>query len=779
MADVAELELRVSSKRAVDQTKKVDRQLKQLGTTATATGNVMTRNFQKAGAAASGLKGLLVAITGALAFRAGIRTIAQFGQEMAGVKALTRATADEMDKLSATARQLGASTKFTAAEVASGMQFMAMAGFEVNEVVQAMPGTLDLAAAGMIDLASAADIATNILSGFGMQAGEMARVGDVMAETAASANTNVFELGEAMKFAAPLAKNLEIEIEELSAGVGILSNAGIKGGEAGTTLRRVMLSLIKPTTAAQKALSKYGLNVDDLNPKVHGFTNVLERLAEAGISAADAAVIFEARGVTGFLALADAVPEMRELTDQLNKAEGAAKRMADTRMDTLIGDWQKLKSAMAEVVLASGEDGIEGSMRSLVQTTTEGVRWMGENWNWLRDGLSLFWIDLVDFADQAWAGLTGGLADLASNFKVTWLGLKGIILGIIGAIEQTFLSMIAGITRALQSLVQKAATISSVLPGGLSERLQGAAASLGGAATTFEGPGAIQSASQEAFRQAEEEMRRGEAASAARMAGVGDRGAARHGARQELMAGPVIPDREIQKLSDANEKVAELNSGLEEIETRNAFDVLGESLNSFTNGFDAALNRFGSFQQRLNDMGEGIAFSIDANLTDALTDFVMGTKSAEEAFAQFAQAMIADLIRIMIQQIIVRSLMTALGGIGGAPMAHSGGVAGSALPGHPTASTGDFSGARHFQGGGVAGDEVPVVAHRGEGIFTEEQMEALGQAINGGERQRPVEIINVADPSMVDERIAANPDATLNVINRNRQSVRRMLGMGG
>jgi hypothetical protein len=79
----------------------------------------------------------------------------------------------------------------------------------------------------------------------------------------------------------------------------------------------------------------------------------------------------------------------------------------------------------------------------------------------------------------------------------------------------------------------------------------------------------------------------------------------------------------------------------------------------------------------------------------------------------------------------------------------------------------------------VAGDEVPIVAHRGEGIFTEEQMEALGQAINGGERQRPVEIINVADPSMVDERIAANPDATLNVINRNRQSIRRMLGIGG
>jgi TP901 family phage tail tape measure protein len=646
--------------------------------------------------------------------------------------------------------------------------------------MKAMPGTLDLAAAGMIDLATAADIATNVLSGFGLEAEQMGRVGDVMAKAAASANTSVFELGDAMKFSAPLASKLGIEIEELSAGIGVLSNAGIKGGEAGTTLRRVMLSLIKPSQAAQKVMQKYNLTLADLDPTVHGFTNVLEKLKDAQISAADAAAIFEARGVTGFLALADAVPELRDLTDEFKKAAGAAREMAEIRLDNLEGDWLKLKSAVAEVVLASGEDGLTGSLRGAVQMTTDGVRKMGGSWNWIRDAITDVYISLMEIADQTWTALDGGTADLMANFQVAWYGLKGIILGIFASIEETFGKMIAGILTSLQTLVDKAAMVASILPGGAGERLQAVSGRLGSAAGVAGGPSAARQASEAAFGTAEGIMGDAEAAQKARLDAFAQRSQERAGAKKALggIYDPAALEMTEDGLAGVVAEAEKLDNELADMEQRNAFDVLGDSLQSFTNGFDNALNRFGDFQQRLNDMGEGMAFSIDANLTDALTDFVMGTKSAEEAFAQFAQAMISDLIRIMIQQIVVRSLMTALGGIGGAGMAHAGGVAGGSLPTHPTAQAGDFSGARHFQGGGMAGDEVPIVAHRGEGVFTEDQMEALGQAINGGDRQRPVEIINVADPSMVDERIAANPDATLNVINRNRQSIRRILGLG-
>jgi len=776
MPDLAELELSVSSKRAVSAINRAKRQMIGFGDTSTRAGMQGTAAMNKVGAAASKMRLLIAGVAGAMAFRAGIRTIASFGQEMSGVQALTQATAEEMDNMQKLARELGSTTKFTAAEAAKGMQFMAMAGLETNQILAAMPGTLDLAAAGMIDLGAAADIATNILAGFGLQAKEMGRVGDVLALTSASANTNVFELGEAMKFSAPIASNLGVEIEEVSAAIGTLSNAGIKGGEAGTVLRRVMLSLIKPSTEAKKALATYGFAMEDLDPQVHGFTNVLQRLADAQISVTDAAKVFEVRGVTGFLALQKAVPEMRKLTDELTKAEGAAKRMAEARMDNLIGDWLKLKSAISEVAISLGEDGAGGSMRDLLQSVTKGVRWLIDNWNHLRNAAVMTMLDIEDFADVLSTALQNGFDTALAHIKAGWFDLKGVLFTIFAALEEQFGKMIASQISKMQFLVSKASVVARALPGGgaIADRLDAAGGSLGAVKAGLLAPSSARGAADSAFARAAQIQAESEARNAARISAVGERSFERTKASQLAQSG----ESDLKAKQDALDK---LKDALDEVQAkedeRNIFDRMGESLDSLVLGFDTALDRFGDFNQRVSDMGEGIAYSIDANMTDALVSFIDGTKSAGEAFRDFANAMVADLIRIMVQQLIVRSLMTAFGGGGGAPVMHSGGVVGA---GGPTRQVGAsaFAGANRFSGGGIAGDEVPIVAHRGEGVFTKDQMAALGQAVSGGDRSQPVEIINVADPSMVDERIAANPDAVLNVINRNRQSIRRTLGIG-
>lgn len=207
---------------------------------------------------------------------------------------------------------------------------------------------------------------------------------------------------------------------------------------------------------------------------------------------------------------------------------------------------------------------------------------------------------------------------------------------------------------------------------------------------------------------------------------------------------------------------------------------------SFVYGWEQAANKFGTLSHRIANTAEGLANSISENVTKGLMDWIDGTKSAEQAFADMARAIVKSLVQIMIQQLIVKSLMTAgsalgLGGSGGSQDArsptttgtdHSGGVVG--FPTHTTSvSERVFYGARRFHTGGVVGDEVPIIARKGEGVFTAEQMKALGE--NGKRGAQKVEIINVVDPRMIDEHISANPQAVLNVIHRNRSTLKKML----
>lgn len=306
------------------------------------------------------------------AIRDTISTIADFEQGMAEVRSVTQVTGQAFDQLAAKARQLGATTRFTATEAAKGMAFLGRAGFETDEILAAIPATLDLASAGMLGLGEAADIVSNVMQGFGLQADLTRFAVDVMAQTAANSNTNIQQLGQAMKFVAPIARSLGVSIEETSTLIGALGNAGIQAGRAGTGLRRIMAALVNPSKQARDAIKNAGLSLEDLNIRSKGIIEVLGNLKNANLNATEAFQIFGLRGATPVLALIDQLgPKFDRLRQDILNATGASREMARVLEDTLSGSFRRVAAATESAVIAVGEGGLKGAFRDTSDVTAD------------------------------------------------------------------------------------------------------------------------------------------------------------------------------------------------------------------------------------------------------------------------------------------------------------------------------------------------------------------------------------------------------------------------
>ena len=300
-------------------------------------------------------------------------TIVSFDQSMQNLSAITR---DNTDALREQARELGGSTVFTASEAADAMTKLAMAGFDTNQILAATPATLALASAGQIELAEAADIASNVLSGFGLQAEETDRVVDVLAATATSTNTTVSSLGESFKEIAPTANNLNIPIEEVAAAIGLLGNSGIKGTDATTTLNSALNRLSKPTAEMKAKMSELNVEFFNSNGEFIGLTNTVDVLNKSFVGLTDEqkanaiSTIFGARAnkqMTSLLlgqtkAMVDGTEQtlkgsdaLRELTKEYEDAEGRAQEMADVQEDSVAGSFKILNSALEEYILGADE----------------------------------------------------------------------------------------------------------------------------------------------------------------------------------------------------------------------------------------------------------------------------------------------------------------------------------------------------------------------------------------------------------------------------------------
>ncbi len=320
-----------------------------------------------------------IVLGGGLALRAVVGTLASFSQEMSTIKAVTGATGAEFTKLRSLAKQLGATTAFTATQVAEGMTFLARTGFTTNEVLTTITDTLNLARAGALDLGRAADLASNVLKGFNLNAEEMTRVVDVMTNSANSANTNIEQMGQAMSFAAPAAAALAIDVETTAAAIGTLGDAGIQATRAGTSLRQIFVKLLKPTPQARKVIKDLSLTTADLDVKSRGLIPVLESLRDANLSLTEAATLVGVRQSANLLILIKSIPKLKELSQANRDAAGTTAEVARIMDDNLNGALLRVKSAFEAVILSFGDAGATGVIRGFFEGLAGALRALARN----------------------------------------------------------------------------------------------------------------------------------------------------------------------------------------------------------------------------------------------------------------------------------------------------------------------------------------------------------------------------------------------------------------
>lgn len=300
-----------------------------------------------------------------------------FDSQMSTVAAISGATGEEFEILRAKAQEMGATTAFSATESAQAMEYMAMAGWKTTDITNGLAGVMNLAAASGEDLATTSDIVTDAMTAFGMSADQSTYFADVLAQTATNANTNVGMMGETFKYVAPLAGAMGYNIEDMSAAIGLMANAGIKGSQSGTSLRNIITNLASPTDTVAGAMDDLGISLTDSDGKTKSFG---ETLSDLRISFADlnevqktqyASAIAGKEGMSGLLALINSSDEdFDKLTDSIKNCTGASEKMAEIRLDNLEGDVTLFKSALEGAQIAI-TDKLTPVLRNLVEKATD------------------------------------------------------------------------------------------------------------------------------------------------------------------------------------------------------------------------------------------------------------------------------------------------------------------------------------------------------------------------------------------------------------------------
>jgi len=392
-------------------------------------GRQLQQTSKRTRATGAGLRSLVTTFLTFAALRKVITIIADFQSTMAelsGVTGLDRMS-DDFKRLEGRARELGATTRFSANEAGQALLFLARAGFTAQQSLDAVSGTLSLAAAGHIELGTAADFASNIVSQFGLRASETERVVDTLVATSNRSNTNITQLAEAMKLGGVAASAFGNDVETAAAFVGVLGDRGIQATMAGTNLRGTFAALAERSEKLDNELEKLNLTFDGVNPAANDAVDIFERFAEANLGATAAVKIFGRRNFAAALTFASSTQRIKELRDANREAAGEAENMARIMQDTLRGSFLNLRSALEEMVLQTGDRGLAGNLRSLVDSFTTIAR-------------------ILNGDRQAWLDATNDQREMANILK--WLG------ELIGWVAQKFKDGIAVIQFALRGFKQ-------------------------------------------------------------------------------------------------------------------------------------------------------------------------------------------------------------------------------------------------------------------------------------------------------------------------------------
>lgn len=414
-------------------------------------GSIAEKGLKATGAILTGTATAIGAI-GAASVKVG----SDFEASMSKVAAISGATGDDLKALTDKAKEMGATTKFSASESADALQYMAMAGWKTEDMLNGLEGIMNLAAASGEDLATTSDIVTDALTAFGLSAEDSTHFADVLAQASSNANTNVGMMGETFKYVAPVAGALGYTAEDTALAIGLMANSGIKASQAGTSLRSIMSRMAKPTKEVQGAMDKLGVSLTDSNGNMKSLNEVMGDLRNgfAGLSEAEAAEMAAALGgqeaMSGLLAIVNASDDdFDKLSDAIYSCDGAAKRMADTMNDNLQGQITILKSGLEGLGISLYEN-MEAPLKEVVKEAQNMVQQLQDAFN--NGGLD----SLVTKAGEVMAQIVTEVAQAAPKLIGTAENLVGSFIQGIVDHKSEFASagatMVAELVRAIMDV---------------------------------------------------------------------------------------------------------------------------------------------------------------------------------------------------------------------------------------------------------------------------------------------------------------------------------------
>ena len=341
----------------------------------------MSRFSSYAKTAMAGVKTAIVTGSAAITAMAGysVKVGSDFEAAMSKVSAISGATGDDLQKLTEKAKEMGAKTKFSATESAQAFEYMAMAGWKTDDMLNGIEGIMNLAAASGEDLATTSDIVTDALTAMGLQASDSGHFADVLAAASSNSNTNVGMMGETFKYVAPVAGALGYNIEDLSQAIGLMANSGIKSTQAGTALRSILTRLAKPPKEAAAAMEKYDISMKNSDGSMKSLMEVMENMRDSlrGLpkdeKAAAAAALGGQEAMSGLLSIVNASDtDFKKLASSIKNADGASEKMANTMNDNLKGSITIAGSALEGFGINAYEK-MEKPLKSAVDAGTEDI----------------------------------------------------------------------------------------------------------------------------------------------------------------------------------------------------------------------------------------------------------------------------------------------------------------------------------------------------------------------------------------------------------------------
>lgn len=352
-----------------------------------------------------------------------VDSIREFSREMAALAAISEATAEQMGQMREQAKLLGAATSFSAADAAKAQKNLAAAGLEVNAVLKATPTALKLAQAGQLDLAESSELLADTMSQAGLSVEHFGRISDVLVKTANVSTSSVRQLGEGMKYAMPVTAALGVSLEETSAALGVLHNAGRKSTQSGTDLRSALMKVMDVTKEGEKVLAAYGLKAADLNVTTRGLVPVLNTLAAANMTAADQMKFFGAEASAGALALISGRDKITEFTKALQSAGGTTAKVAEVMGNNLDAALKQVGSAVeGAIIQISDQTGFEKWLTDSANATSGLIGALtGVNAEMVKTGMMT-------------AEAAAGFESMANTVKLLGAALVGA--GIFAAISQ-------------------------------------------------------------------------------------------------------------------------------------------------------------------------------------------------------------------------------------------------------------------------------------------------------------------------------------------------------